>query len=66
MKYDVWFCRHDGDLYTVIAKHDEPPISKPRKTLSVGKVLNRVRIQGHTVAQVGILPPDMIGLDVEV
>jgi len=66
MKYDVWFCRHDGDLYAVTAEPNEPPAGRPRKVGSVGKVLRTLRSKGHKVVQVGILDPEMIGLDVEV
>lgn len=66
MKYDVWFCRHDGDLYSVVSKPNEPPAVAPRKVGSVHNVLSTLKKKGHEVAQVGILDPEMIGLDVEV
>lgn len=66
MEYDVWFCRHDGDLYAAVAEPHEPPETRPRKVGSVHKVLSNLRAKGHRITQVGILDPEMIGLDVEV
>lgn len=66
MEYDVWFSRYDEELYFTVAHANEPPEINPRACASVAKVLARIREKGLVIAQVGILPPEMIGLEVEV
>lgn len=69
MEFDIWFCRYNDKIYVVPTLHDEPPMDKPR-ALRAGdsprELLRRVRKQGKKIVQVGILPPEMIGLEVEV
>lgn len=66
MRYDVWFCRYEDSLYAVTAEPNEPPMERPRRVPSVRWAIHRLRFNGHVIEQVGILPPEMIGLDVEV
>jgi hypothetical protein len=63
---DVWFCRYYDRLWCVTAKHDEPPTRKPfkvRASARASDVLRRMTEQGYEVEQVGICPPDMLGLE---
>lgn len=63
MEYEIWFCRHRGVLYAALSKPEEPPHTRPYRTVSVAHALRKLRENGHTVSQVGILDPEMIGLE---
>ena len=72
-RYNVWFCRFEGILYSVVTdppgpgEFEEPPSMPPRVQQSVGRTLRKLKFGGHEIAQVGILPPELIGLeDIEV
>lgn len=69
MEFDIWFCRYDDKIYVVPTLHDEPPTERPR-ALREGDtprdLLRRVAKQGKNIVQVGILPPEMMGLEIEV
>lgn len=63
MKYDVWFCRHQGQLYSVCTAPGEAPETPPRKVSTAARTLDLLKANGHTVTQVGICTPDMIGIE---
>lgn len=64
---DVWLCNHEDRTWLVLADHDEAPTVRPgriRGNDTVGKALTRIRSSDrYNVMQVGILPPDMMGLE---
>lgn len=69
MEYDVWFCKYEDHLYVAPCLPGEPPMDPPKRMRAgdtVGKLLTRVKQQGNKIVQVGILPPEMMGLDIEV
>lgn len=69
MDIDLWFSRYNDRIYVVSARHDEAPTFRPRALKpgdSVTNVIRRYKNKNLNVVQVGILPPDMIGLEVEV
>lgn len=65
MEYDVWFSRTGDDLYFTLAEVDCEPTVPPRRVVDVGTALRKIRDKGLTISQVGILPPEMIGLYIE-
>lgn len=63
---DVWFCRYNDRLYCATTKHDEAPERAPFRVKAkdtASDVLRRMVEQGYRVDQVGICPPDMLGLE---
>lgn len=66
MEFDVWFSRVEGDLYFAVALADNPPEDKPRRVRDVHTALSKMKRLDRKVATVGILPPEMIGLEIEV
>ena len=62
MYVDVWFSRYDGILYGAISRLDEEPYAVSMVE-DVKTYLDYLRVTGRTPVQVGILPPDMLGLD---
>ena len=61
--YDLWFCRYEGELWAVAAPPEEPPTGHPRRAGNVSSVVGQLKFTGHQIAQIGILPPDMMGLE---
>jgi hypothetical protein len=62
MKKDVWFTRYEGQLFVAVANHGQEP-TRPNRASSVGMVKKWLREKGYEVAQVGILPPEYLGLE---
>lgn len=62
MNIDVWFAKYEGYLFFVLAPHNEAPETYPERVVSVRDGL-RIARAGYTIEQVGILPPEMIGLE---
>lgn len=61
---DVWFTKYGGKVWCVTSKHDEPPTRTPFLVRDGAKqVLSRIRKEGKKVESVGILPPDILGLE---
>lgn len=59
--YDIWFARYKGDLWVALATAGEPPL-RPRKVYtSAGEYVRNIKSL-YSVNQVGICPPDMLGL----
>lgn len=68
MEYDVWFARYEDDLYCAIAAPGGPPMGRPQKVPNVSIVYKRLKEKGHRITQVritqvGIIDPEMIGLE---
>jgi hypothetical protein len=62
MDYDIWFSRHNGQLYVVGARHGKAPTSDP---IPVSNVKAAYAAYGKTdvnIVQAGIMPPDALGL----
>lgn len=66
MDIDVWFSRYEGDLFFNATRAGEAPEVPPRRVNSMASAMHIARKTGHRIVQVGILPAEMIGLDVEV
>ena len=60
---EVWLSRHEDKLYFVYSKPGEAPTMKPRQIKSVEQAYRPLRAKGIEILQVGICPPDMIGLE---
>jgi hypothetical protein len=61
---DVWFTRYHDALWCSVAKRNEPPTRTPFLVrLGVEQTLRRIQDQGYKIDQVGICPPDMLGLE---
>ena len=61
---DVWFANYDGYLWMTAAPHGEPPTVDPlRVTDGIASALKFVRQKGNKIVEVGICPPDMLGLE---
>lgn len=63
---DVWFSRFDDRLYCVTTKHNEGPARTPfrvRPKDGADDVLRRMVEAGHNIEQVGICPPEMLGIE---
>lgn len=60
---DVWFTRYEGKTLFVLSEHDQEPNTYPTEAKSVSSVLRKLRESENTIEQVGILPPEMIGLE---
>lgn len=65
MECDVWFARYEDSLWAVTTRPGQAPTHEPHEVLSAAGTLRRIRERGHTITQVGICDPEMIGLDVE-
>ena len=63
MEKDVWFSRLDDQLYVAIVPAGDAPDKPPVRCSNVNKVYRWLKDKGHTVATVGIVPPDMLGLE---
>jgi hypothetical protein len=64
MQIDVWFANHDGYLWVISAPHGEEPREFPlRVSGTVSDAVNYFRKNGNKVVEVGICPPDMLGLE---
>jgi hypothetical protein len=63
MKYDVWFTKYNNALYVVSCIHDEPPNTPPVKIRNPRTALAAYRRGGMKIVQVGIVPPDALGLE---
>lgn len=59
---DLWFARDDDVLYSVMAPAGEPPTTRPIRVTSVHEAVAAVRLSGIEIAEIGICPPDMIGI----
>lgn len=59
---DVWFAKSGDAIYFSFGDHDEPPTTSPRRVTEVREVLRRLK-KDYQVVQVGIVPPDMIGIE---
>ena len=63
MNVDLWFSRYEGKLFFVFCEADEAPQFMPNETPSVHKVIQHAKENGYTLSSVGILPPEMLGLE---
>lgn len=59
---ELWLTRYEGDLYAAAASPGEPP-SRPHRIVSVSSLYKRARADNVSITQVGIVPPDMLGLE---
>lgn len=64
---DLWFSRHDGKLYFVLARKGQEPTTVPRHIKTVAAAYRWALQKNPNIKfnSVGILPPEMIGLDIE-
>lgn len=62
MEFDVWFTRHDDVLFMALGEPGGPPTTKPMPIRSVKQAYDQFRKNGHTITQVGIADPELIGL----
>lgn len=60
---DIWFSRHNGDLYYGLCNHGEPP-HQVKRADSVKATFDKFKkIKNLEFVSVGICPPDMLGLE---
>lgn len=63
MECDVWFSTLGDQLFVAVTKPGQEPVGKVRRASSVSFVYKRIRERGDSVAQVGIVSPEMLGLE---
>lgn len=59
----MWFCQYEDKLFFVLSEHDQEPDTYPVEAASVKRALELVRDNNFEIEQVGILPPEMLGLE---
>lgn len=64
-EFDVWFCRYEDKTFCATAAPGEPPTS-PVRIPNVGFALRKIRFAGNKIVTIGIVSPEMLGLEVEV
>lgn len=62
MSNEIWFSRLNDHLYFAVSRDGEPP-HHVQRVQSVRHVFCHARAKGLEINQVGIVPPDMLGLE---
>lgn len=61
IEHEIWFSRLEDKLFFAVSRNGEPP-GRPKRVQNAAVVLQEAKKKRLNVTQVGIVPPDMLGL----
>lgn len=63
MFHDLWFTRHEGQLWFIWCEPGEEPMNFPRRAANVREACKWLKKAGIRIGQVGIADSGMLGLE---